>query len=82
MSEALDLSEIVSCYEELRGQPPYHPVMMTAVLLFSSCQGIYSSRRMAKACRERDHSGTIVNERLRWRAVRGDLVGHANHAET
>jgi transposase len=51
--EALDLSAILDCYSEERGYPPYHPVMMTALLLYAYCQGIYSSRRIAKACRER-----------------------------
>src|SRR5437763_40356 len=53
VSEALDLSAIVDCYNEERGYPPYHPVMMTARLLYAYCQGIYPSRRIAKACRER-----------------------------
>jgi transposase len=53
VSEALDLSAIVDCYNEERGYPPYHPVMMTALLLYAYCQGIYPSRRIAKACRER-----------------------------
>jgi transposase len=51
--EALDLSAILNCYSEERGYPPYDPVMMTAVLLYAYCQGIYPSRRIAKACRER-----------------------------
>jgi transposase len=51
--EDLDLSEIFAAYDEERGYPPYHPTMMTALLLFSYCQGVYSSRRIAKACRER-----------------------------
>src|SRR2546430_3284343 len=41
VSEALDLSAIVDCYNEERGYPPYHPVMMTALLLYAYCQGIY-----------------------------------------
>src|SRR6184192_1134372 len=53
VSEALDLSAILDCYNEERGYPPYHPVMMTALLLYAYCQGIYPSRRIAKACRER-----------------------------
>ena len=54
MREQLDLSEIVAPYEkEERGYPPYHPVMMTALLLYGYCQGVYSSRRIAKACEER-----------------------------
>jgi len=51
--EALDLSGIVDCYSEERGYPPYHPVMMTALVLYAYCQGIDPSRRIAKACRER-----------------------------
>jgi transposase len=52
--EQLDLSQILEPYEqEERGFPPYHPVMMTALLLYAYCQGVYSSRRIAKACEER-----------------------------
>jgi len=51
--ESLDLSAILAAYEEERGYPPYHPVMMTALLLYGYCQGIYSSRRIARACEER-----------------------------
>jgi transposase len=51
--ESLDLSAIMDTYSEERGYPPYHPTMMTALLLYSYCQGVYSSRRMAKGCVER-----------------------------
>lgn len=51
--ETLDLSEILASYQEERGYPPYHPAMMTALLLYSYCNGIYSSRRIARACEER-----------------------------
>ena len=51
--EELDLSAILDTYDEARGYPPYHPVMMTALLLYAYCQGVYSSRRIAKACQER-----------------------------
>src|SRR6185295_19768599 len=53
VSEQLDLSEIEDSYEEERGYPPYHPVMMTAVLLYGNCVGIYASRRLGRACEER-----------------------------
>jgi transposase len=53
VAEELDLSAIVDGYEEERGYPPYHPVMMTALLLYAYCQAIYSSRRIARACAER-----------------------------
>jgi len=51
--DELDLTEIMAEYAEERGFPPFHPVMMTALLMYSYCQGIYSSRRIAKACVER-----------------------------
>lgn len=51
--EDLDLSEILKQYQEERGYPPFHPAMMTALLLYSYCSGIYSSRRIAKACQQR-----------------------------
>ena len=41
--EELDLSEIEEKYQEERGYPPFHPGMMTAVVLYSYCQGIYGS---------------------------------------
>ena len=49
----LDLTAIVADYAEERGQPPYHPVMMVALLLYAYTQGLYASRRIAKACEER-----------------------------
>jgi transposase len=51
--EELDLSEIEDQYQEERGYPPFHPVMMTGLVLYSYCQGIYSSRRIARACKQR-----------------------------
>ena len=51
--ESLDLSAILSVYGEQRGQPPYHPAMMVALLLYAYSVGVYSSRRIAKACEER-----------------------------
>jgi transposase len=51
--EDLDLSQILDQYSEERGYPPYHPTMMTALLLYSYCEGIYSSRRIARACKQR-----------------------------
>lgn len=49
----LDLSSILGTYGEERGYPPYHPTMMTALLLYAYTQGVYSSRRIARACHRR-----------------------------
>jgi transposase len=56
----LDLAEITGSYGSERGQPAFDPTMMTALLLYSYCCGIYSSRRIAKACRERVDFMSIV----------------------
>lgn len=53
VQQTLDLSAITNEYREERGFPPYHPVMMTALLLYAYCQGLYSSRRIARACAQR-----------------------------
>jgi transposase len=56
----LDLIEISGTYGSERGQPPFDPTMMTALLLYSYCCGLYSSRRISKACRERVDFMSIV----------------------
>ncbi len=45
----LDLSAITAVYEdEERGYPPYHPVMLTKVLVYAYCVGVFSSRRIQR----------------------------------
>ena len=45
----LDLSAITKVYEdEERGYPPYHPVMLTKVLVYAYCVGVFSSRRIQR----------------------------------
>src|SRR5436305_2751345 len=47
----LDLSKIHSSYQdETRGAPPFDPAMMTCLLLYAYCVGIFSSRKIAQAC--------------------------------
>lgn len=60
VTEELDLSAIVASYRGEKGQPPYHPAMMVALLLYGYAVGIYSSRRIAKACVERVDFMAIV----------------------
>lgn len=51
--DQLDLSPITSVYEdEERGYPPYHPKVMTGLLLYGYCRGITSSRKLAARCQE------------------------------
>jgi transposase len=56
----LDLREITASYGSERGQPPFDPAMMTALLLYAYCSGVYSSRRIARAARERVDFMSIV----------------------
>jgi len=58
--DELDLIEIVATYSNEKGQPPFDPHMMTALLLYAYCRGIYSSRRIAQACRERVDFMSII----------------------
>ena len=47
--DQLDLSAITSVYEdEDRGYPPYHPVMLTKVLVYAYCVGVFSSRKIRR----------------------------------
>src|SRR5260370_14416829 len=58
--ESLNLSEITGRYTSGLGQPPFDPRMMTALLLHGYASGLYSSRRIAKAARERADFMMIV----------------------
>src|ERR1700740_924533 len=58
--ESLDLKEIMGSYVSGLGQPPFDPRMMVALLLHGYASGLYSSRRIARACRERNDFVMIV----------------------
>ena len=60
VTEQFDLIEITVTYSSAKGQPPFDPRMMTALLLYAYCRGIYSSRRIAQACRERVDFMSII----------------------
>jgi transposase len=69
--EHLDLSEIVASYKSGLGQPPFDPRMMTALLLYAYCSGLYSSRRIAKACSERvDFMMIVAHDAPDFRTIR------------
>ena len=51
--DQLDLSAIRAVYEkEMRGQPPYDPLLMTKLLVYGYCTGVFSSRRIQKRLQE------------------------------
>jgi transposase len=59
----LDLSPIFAHYErELRGQPPFHPRMMVALLLYCYATGTRSSRRIMRRCQVDVACRVIVGE--------------------
>jgi transposase len=59
----LDLTPIFAHYErELRGQPPFHPRMMVALLLYCYATGTRSSRKIMRRCRVDVACRVIVGE--------------------
>ena len=47
--DQLDLTAITTVYDdEDRGYPPYHPVMLTKVLVYAYCVGVFSSRKIQR----------------------------------
>jgi transposase len=51
--DQLDLSAIHAQYgDEKRGQPPYDPRLMTKLLVYGYCTGVFSSRRIQKRIQE------------------------------
>jgi len=51
--DQLDLSAMHAVYEkEKRGQPPYDPRLMTKLLVYGYCTGVFSSRRIQKRLQE------------------------------
>lgn len=66
----LDLSAILDTYDEVRGYPPFDPRMMTALLLYGYSRGVYSSRRLARACEERlDFMAVTAQNRPDFRTI-------------
>src|SRR5713101_4990000 len=59
----LDLRRFYAPYEqETRGAPPYDPAMMTCLLMYAYCVGVFSSRKMALACERNLAFIAIVGE--------------------
>src|ERR1700722_4353679 len=58
--ESLDLKAIMCSYVSGLGQPPFDPRMMVSLLLHGYASGLYSSRRIARACSERNDFVMIV----------------------
>ena len=50
--ETLDLEPMLSIYDEERGFPPYHPMLMTKLIVYGYVRGVRSSRKVQRACLE------------------------------
>ena len=50
LRKSLDFSAILARYTSDRGQPAYHPVMMTLLLMYAYAVGVVSSRKISKLC--------------------------------
>ena len=61
LRESLYFKEISCSYVSGLCQPPFYPRMMFSLLLHGYASGLYSSRRIARACRERNDFVMIVS---------------------
>ena len=60
----LDLAPMYAHYDrETRGAPPFDVAMMTTLLLYSYCVGVFSSRKIAAACERNVAFLAIVGQR-------------------
>lgn len=59
----MNLQPILQPYQaEQRGQPPYHPTMLTTLLLYGYATGTFSSRRLMSRCETDAAFRVIVGE--------------------
>ncbi len=58
VEDLLDLSAIYSSYTSAAGAPPYHPKMMTKLLVYAYATGVTSSREIERRC--------VVDVAFRW----------------
>ena len=59
----VDLSRFYAPYEtETRGAPPYDPAMMSCLLIYAYCVGVFTSRKIALACERNLAFLAIVGE--------------------
>jgi transposase len=68
--EELDLSAILDTYRDGPGAPGFHPTMMCALLMYAYTQGVYSSRKIARACEQRvDFMAVTALAQPEWRTI-------------
>jgi transposase len=79
----LDLDVFYASYEmETRGQPPFKPSMLVCLLLYSYCVGVYSSRKIAKACeRNLAFLAIVGDDRPDFRTISDFRKEHLPHLD-
>ena len=51
--DTLDLSKVFADYKgDGRGAPPFPPAMLVKIIFYGLCRGVFSSRKLARACLE------------------------------
>jgi len=70
----LDVSRFYAPYEqETRGAPPFDPAMMVCLLLYAYSVGVFSSRKIARACERHLALLALVGEDRPDLRTRSDL---------
>lgn len=82
--EQLDLMPIIADYDSPKGgKPPHHPGMMVALLIYSYCVGVFSSRKIMARCETDVAFRTIVGDDIpdfrRIAAFRRRHLGSIQH---
>lgn len=49
--DRIGIEDLLPLYKT-KGYPPYHPLMLIKVWIYGYCEGVYTSRRLAKSLRE------------------------------
>ncbi|MDC0708841.1 IS1182 family transposase [Stigmatella sp. ncwal1] len=84
LAGVLDFSPVLKGYTKECGQPPYHPVMMTLLLMYAYARGVNSSREIERRCEidlgfrylaggERPDHDTLCHFRVRHLEAFGEL---------
>jgi transposase len=77
----LDLDAFYASYEvETRGQPPFDPTLLVCLLLYAYCVGVYSSRKIARACeRNLAFLAIVGDDRPDFRTISDFRKEHLHH---
>ena len=77
----LDLEDFYASYEvETRGAPPFEPALLVCLLVYAYCFGVYSSRKIARACeRNLAFLAIVGSDRPDFRTISDFRKDHLQH---